>query len=251
MDIKYNQTENTIELKDGLKTQNWLLNVTMIFNIINSILYPVFVVEKKEMAWLGVIWISIGIVSAHALINQIIKKGTKKGGNERESEKGNAMPFEGKGEGKVEAIVEPGPWRPRRARRFGLRIDDPRDRIEHALAHRVVEGADVELDDRLVGDDVRLGPGLQCADRHDGCFARADLTRDDGLEPQHDLGAPDDRVDAAQIDRLVIDKKHVAIAEHARLDNPVGQHGGDAGPQHLLLHNFDHPSPSSHRPLQK
>src|SRR5579872_4029959 len=46
--------------------------------------------------------------------------------------------------------------RPRRTRGFGLRVDDPLDRVEHVLADVLVEGADVELDHRLIGDYVLL-----------------------------------------------------------------------------------------------
>jgi len=43
----------------------------------------------------------------------------------------------------------------------------------HALAYGLVERAHVELDDRLVGNDVFLSTGLQRSDRHDGGFVGA------------------------------------------------------------------------------
>ena len=74
MNIKYNESENTIEIKDGLKTQYWMINIMAILNIINSILFPVFVLEKKQMEWFGFIWVIIGIASFIGLIYQIWKK---------------------------------------------------------------------------------------------------------------------------------------------------------------------------------
>ncbi len=74
MNIKYNESENTIEIKDGLKTQYWMINIMAILNIINSILFPVFVLEKKQMEWFGFIWVIIGIASVIGLIYQIWKK---------------------------------------------------------------------------------------------------------------------------------------------------------------------------------
>ncbi len=74
MNIKYNESENTIEIKDSLKTQYWMINIMAILNIINSILFPVFVLEKKQMEWFGFIWVIIGIASAIGLIYQIWKK---------------------------------------------------------------------------------------------------------------------------------------------------------------------------------
>src|SRR5579859_5920728 len=53
---------------------------------------------------------------------------------------------------------ERGRLRRTRCLRFG--VDDALDRGEHALAHARVEGTDVQLDDRLIGDDVLLGSSL-------------------------------------------------------------------------------------------
>lgn len=74
MNIKYNESEKTIEIKDSLKTQYWMINITAIFNIISSILYPVFVLDKKQMEWFGFIWVIIGIASFIGLIYQNWKK---------------------------------------------------------------------------------------------------------------------------------------------------------------------------------
>src|SRR6185437_15122010 len=48
--------------------------------------------------------------------------------------------------------------RPRRSGRLGLGLHDPRDRVEHVRADALVEGADVQLDGRLVGNHVLLVP---------------------------------------------------------------------------------------------
>ena len=74
MNIKYNESKKTIEIKDSLKTQYWMINIMAILNIINSILFPVFVLEKKQMEWFGFIWVIIGIASVIGLIYQIWKK---------------------------------------------------------------------------------------------------------------------------------------------------------------------------------
>ncbi len=74
MNIKYNESENTIEIKDSLKTQYWTITLMTIFTIINSILFLVFVLDKKQMEWFGFIWIIIGMASVIGLIYQIWKK---------------------------------------------------------------------------------------------------------------------------------------------------------------------------------
>ncbi|MGB7786228.1 MAG: hypothetical protein WBL27_09020 [Salinimicrobium sp.] len=74
MKIKYNDTHQSIEIDDGLRTQYWFLNAMSILNIINSILFPVFVLEKKQFQWMGFFWVIIGLVSAGLLFYQLFKK---------------------------------------------------------------------------------------------------------------------------------------------------------------------------------
>jgi hypothetical protein len=74
MKIKFNETEKTIEIKDGLKQQYFLLKMSLIFTLINSILFPVFVLDEKQLKWMGFIWIILGITSMGAFIYQIRKK---------------------------------------------------------------------------------------------------------------------------------------------------------------------------------
>lgn len=74
MNITYNEKDNSIEIKDGFKTQYWITNVGIIFAIINVILFPVFVLDEKQMEWSGFIWIFLGIVMLIALTYQILNK---------------------------------------------------------------------------------------------------------------------------------------------------------------------------------
>ena len=76
MKIKFNEKEKSIEIKDGLKTQYLLIKMTLIFTLINSILFPVFVLDKQQLKWMGFIWIILGLVSMIMLIYQIMKKST-------------------------------------------------------------------------------------------------------------------------------------------------------------------------------
>ena len=74
MKLKYNDKEKSIEIKDGLKTQYLLIKIMLIFTLINSILFPVFVLEKKQLEWMGFIWIILGLAALTMLIYQITKK---------------------------------------------------------------------------------------------------------------------------------------------------------------------------------
>jgi len=74
MKIKFNENEKTIEIKDGLKQQYFLLKMSLIFTLINSILFPVFVLDEKQLKWMGFIWIILGITSLGAFIYHIRKK---------------------------------------------------------------------------------------------------------------------------------------------------------------------------------
>ena len=106
----------------------------------------------------------------------------------------------------------------------GLGVDDPLDRVEHVGADLLVEGADVELEQRLVGDHVVLRAGLQRADRDDRGLAGGDLARDDRLQAQDGRGGHDDRVDAGLGHRAV-----GAAAEQPHLEAVGGGLRG-AGP---------------------
>ena len=74
MRINFNKNENSIEIKDGLKTQYLLIKMSLIFTLVNSVLFPVFVLDKKQLEWMGFIWIILGVASMGILIYQILKK---------------------------------------------------------------------------------------------------------------------------------------------------------------------------------
>lgn len=74
MKIIFNESENSIEIKDGLKTQYFLIKMMLIFTLINSILFPVFVLDNKQLEWMGFIWIILGLASMIMLAYQILKK---------------------------------------------------------------------------------------------------------------------------------------------------------------------------------
>ncbi|MGA9326202.1 MAG: hypothetical protein WCE57_10505 [Salegentibacter sp.] len=74
MRINFNKNENSIEIKDGLKTQYLLIKMSLIFTLVNSVLFPVFVLDKKQLEWMGFIWIILGVASTGILIYQILKK---------------------------------------------------------------------------------------------------------------------------------------------------------------------------------
>ena len=74
MKIKFNEKENTVEIKDGLKQQYFLMKMSLIFTLINSVIFPVFVLDEKQLRWMGFIWIILGITSTGALIYYSQKK---------------------------------------------------------------------------------------------------------------------------------------------------------------------------------
>ena len=76
MKIKFNEKEKSIEIKDGLKIQYLMIKIMLIITLINSILFPVFVLDKKQLEWMGFIWIILGLASLIMLIYQIMKKST-------------------------------------------------------------------------------------------------------------------------------------------------------------------------------
>ena len=59
MKIQFDEKEKSIEIKDGLKTQYLLIKMMLFITFINSILFPVFILDKKQLEWLGFTWIGI------------------------------------------------------------------------------------------------------------------------------------------------------------------------------------------------
>lgn len=76
MKIQFDEKEKSIEIKDGLKTQYLLIKMMLFITFINSILFPVFILDKKQLEWLGFIWILLGLASMIMLIYQVMNKST-------------------------------------------------------------------------------------------------------------------------------------------------------------------------------
>jgi hypothetical protein len=76
MKIKFNDIEKSIEIKDGLKTQYLMIKMMMIITLLNSILFPVFVLDKKESEWLRFTWVILGLTCLIMLIYLVMKKST-------------------------------------------------------------------------------------------------------------------------------------------------------------------------------
>jgi|26BtaG_2_1085354.scaffolds.fasta_scaffold01695_2 hypothetical protein len=74
MKITFNENEKSIEIKDGLKTQFLLLKISLGFVLANSVLFPVFVLDKKQFEWMGFIWILLGLVIIVLIAYQLLKK---------------------------------------------------------------------------------------------------------------------------------------------------------------------------------
>lgn len=74
MKIQFDEKEKSIEIKDGLKTQYLLIKMMLFITLINSILFPVFILDKRQLEWLGFIWILLGLGSMIMLIYQVMTK---------------------------------------------------------------------------------------------------------------------------------------------------------------------------------
>ena len=73
MKINYNESEKTIEIKDGLKNQYVVIYLCLIFAFVNSVIQTLML-DKKQMQWTAFIWIILGILSMILLTYQILKK---------------------------------------------------------------------------------------------------------------------------------------------------------------------------------
>lgn len=74
MKIIFNEIDKSIEIKDGLKTQYFLIKMTHFFTIVSSVLFLLYILEKEQLEWMAFIWIILGIVSLGMLIYQKLKK---------------------------------------------------------------------------------------------------------------------------------------------------------------------------------
>jgi hypothetical protein len=76
-----------------------------------------------------------------------------------------------------------------------LALHDAVDRRDDGGTGRLAEGAEVQFENRMVGDDVALGTGLDAPDGEHGELPRRDLARDDRLQPHDDRGGEHHRID--------------------------------------------------------
>ncbi|MBT8314423.1 MAG: hypothetical protein KJP26_08170 [Maribacter sp.] len=76
MNIKYNEKEQAIEIKDGLKAPYTILKILMIMNILNAIL-NLYNTREEQLGWMGYVWIVLGVLSFVILLYLIFKKSTQ------------------------------------------------------------------------------------------------------------------------------------------------------------------------------
>ena len=55
MNLNYNENHCSVEIKDNYKTHYWITNISLIFAIINGILFPAVILDKKQMDGFGFI----------------------------------------------------------------------------------------------------------------------------------------------------------------------------------------------------
>ncbi|MFS4454504.1 hypothetical protein [Maribacter sp. 2304DJ31-5] len=75
MKIKLNESENSIEIKDGLKNQYLILKILMILNLANAVI-RIFGKQTTEYGFIEYIWIGLGIISLVVLFMFLFKMST-------------------------------------------------------------------------------------------------------------------------------------------------------------------------------
>jgi len=75
MKIEFNESENTIEIKDGLKNQYLILKILMILNLANAIIRT-FGKRTTEYGFIEYFWIGLGIISLIVLFMFVFKMST-------------------------------------------------------------------------------------------------------------------------------------------------------------------------------
>jgi hypothetical protein len=75
MNINYNESNKSIEIKDGLKSYAFLINLLMSLNLVTAILNLSDV--KVSFGFMKIIWLLLGAVSIFILYNAIFKKSTR------------------------------------------------------------------------------------------------------------------------------------------------------------------------------
>ena len=76
MDINYNQKDKTIDIKDGLKSQYFMIKALMILNLVNAIL-NVSYISEDGIGLMQIIWLILGIVSIIVLYFYFFKKSSQ------------------------------------------------------------------------------------------------------------------------------------------------------------------------------
>lgn len=75
MKIKYNEIEKSIEIKDGLKSQYFIMKFLIVVSLINAIL-NLYNVSETGWGFLQILWLIFGIVFIVFLHYFIMKKST-------------------------------------------------------------------------------------------------------------------------------------------------------------------------------
>lgn len=75
MKIKYNETDKSIEIKDGMKTHYFVMKLLMSLNLINAIL-NLYDVNKTGFGFIEIVWLILGIASIIILFLFVYKKST-------------------------------------------------------------------------------------------------------------------------------------------------------------------------------
>ncbi|WP_445720678.1 hypothetical protein [Flavobacterium sp.] len=75
MKIKYNETDKSIEIKDGMKTHYFVMKFLMSLNLLNAIL-NLYDVNKTGFGFIEIVWLILGIASIIILFLFIYKKST-------------------------------------------------------------------------------------------------------------------------------------------------------------------------------
>lgn len=75
MNIQYNQTKKSIEIKDKLKNRYLLLKLLMIVNLVNAVL-NLSNIMNNQLNYIGYLWIFIGALSFGFLLYLLFKKTT-------------------------------------------------------------------------------------------------------------------------------------------------------------------------------
>ena len=75
MKIEFNESDNSIEIKDGLKNQYLILKILMILNLANVII-RIFGKQTTEYGFIEYLWVGLGIISLVVLFKFIFRIST-------------------------------------------------------------------------------------------------------------------------------------------------------------------------------